>query len=81
MKTSVLNQVPKGEGLTRAVFNLEMHDLMRHDKAQIQRGLDAYNDPIAPRTSHADFMVEPKTEFLSRIDVRHRFPKTSLREA
>lgn len=74
MKTSVLNQVPKGEELTRAVFELESHDLMRRDKMQIQRGLDASNDPNSPRTAHADFMVELKAELLSRIDARHLFP-------
>lgn len=70
MKISVLNQVPKGDDLTRAVFDLELHDLMRHDKAQIQRGLDASNDPSSPRTLHADFMVELKAELMSRIDAR-----------
>lgn len=70
MKTSVLNQVPKGADLTRAVFDLEVHDLMRHDKAQILRGLDASNDPNSPRTAHADFMVELKAELMSRIDAR-----------
>jgi hypothetical protein len=44
MNTSVLNQVPKGEDLTRAVLEIEEHDLRQHDKAQIQRGLDASND-------------------------------------
>lgn len=70
MNTSVLNQVPKGEDLARAIFELEEHDLARHVKAQVQRGLDASNDPNAPRTSHADFMVELKTELMSRIDAR-----------
>lgn len=70
MNTLVLNQVPKGEDLTRAVFELEAHDQQRQDKAQIQRGLDASNDPNAPRTTHADFMVELKAELMSRIDAR-----------
>ena len=54
MNTSVLKQVPKGEDLTRAVLEMEEHDLRMHDKAQIQRGLDASNDPNAPRTAHAN---------------------------
>lgn len=70
MNTSVLNQVPKGEDLTRAVFELEEHDQQRYDKAQIQRGLDASNNPNALRTAHADFMGELKTELMARIDAR-----------
>lgn len=70
MNRSVLNQVPKGEDLTRAVFELEEYDQQRRDKAQIQRGLDAFNDPNSPRTAHADFMVELKAELLRRIDAR-----------
>ena len=70
MNTSVLNQVPKGEDLTRAVLEMEEHDLRLHDKAQIQRGLDASNDPNAPRTAHADFMTELKAELMNRIDAR-----------
>ena len=68
MNTSVLNQVPKGEELTRAVIELEEHESQRHDKAQIQRGLDASNDPKATRTTHADFMAELKTELMARVD-------------
>lgn len=70
MNTSVLNQVPKGEELTRAVFELEDHELQRYDKAQIQRGLDASNDPNAPRTAHDKFMSELKAELMRRIDAR-----------
>lgn len=70
MSRSVLNQVPKGGDLTRAVFELEEHDQQRLDKAQIQRGLDASFDPNAPRTAHADFMAELKTELMRRIDAR-----------
>ena len=70
MNTSVLNQVPKGEDLTRAVLEMEEHDLRLHDKAQIQRGLDASNDPNAPRTAQSDFMTELKAELMSRIDAR-----------
>ncbi len=70
MNTSVLNQVPKGEDLTRAVLEMEEHDLRLHDKAQIQRGLDASNDTNAPRTAHTDFMTELKAELMSRIDAR-----------
>jgi len=70
MNTSVLNQVPKGEDLTRAVLELEEHEMARHVKAQVQRGLDASNDPNSPRTAHADFMTELKTEIMSRIDAR-----------
>lgn len=70
MKTSVLNQVPKGEDLTRAVLEMEELDSRLHDKAQIQRGLDASNDPNASRTAHADFMTELKAELMNRIDAR-----------
>lgn len=70
MNTSVLNQVPKGDELTRAVIELEEHDLRRQEKAQIQRGLDASNDPKAARTTHVDFMAELKTELMARIDAR-----------
>ena len=70
MNTSVLKQVPKGEDLTRAVLEMEEHDLRLHDKVQIQRGLDASNDPNAPRTAHTDFMIELKGELMSRIDAR-----------
>jgi len=70
MNTSVLNQVPKGEELTRAVFELEEHELARRVKTQVQRGLDASNDPKAPRTSHADFMAELKTDLMNRIDAQ-----------
>jgi hypothetical protein len=70
MNPSVLNQVPKGEDLTRAVFDLEEHDLARHVKAQVQRGLDASNVSNSPRTAHADFMGELKEEIMKRIDAR-----------
>ena len=70
MNTSVLNQIPKGEELTRAVIELEEHDLRRREKAQIQRGLDASGDPAAARTAHADFMAELKTELMARVDAR-----------
>jgi hypothetical protein len=70
MNISVLNQIPKGEDLTRAVFELEEHDVARRVKAQIQCGLDASNDPNAPRSSHADFMAELNSELMSRIDAR-----------
>ena len=70
MNASVLNQVPKGEELTRAVYDLEEHDQQRHDKAQIQRGIDASDDLNAPRTAHADFMAELKAELMRRIDAR-----------
>lgn len=70
MNTSVLNQVPKGADLTRAVYELEEHDQHRHDKARIQRGLDASNDPNALRTAHSDFMAELKAELMRRIDAR-----------
>jgi len=36
MNTFVLNQVPKGEELTRAVFELEEHELARRVKTQVQ---------------------------------------------
>lgn len=35
-------------------------------KEQIQRGLDASNDPTAPRTTQADFMAELKAELVNR---------------
>ncbi|HCI53468.1 MAG TPA: hypothetical protein DE312_09185 [Gallionella sp.] len=70
MSTLVLNQVPKGKDLTGAVFELGSHDQQRHDKAQIQRGLDDFNDQNSPRTPHADFMFKLKTELMSRIDAR-----------
>jgi hypothetical protein len=70
MNTAVLNQIPKGEDLTRAVFEVEEVDQARKLKAQIQRGLDASNDPNAPRTTHADFMAELKAELMSKIDAR-----------
>lgn len=70
MNTSVLNQVPKGEDLSRAFLELEEHDLRLRNKAQVQRGLDASNDPNSPRTAHTDFMTELKTELMSRIDAR-----------
>ena len=70
MDASILKQIPKGEDLTRAVFELEEHDQQRHEQAQIQRGLDASNDPNLPRTAHADFMGELKTELMSRVDAR-----------
>ena len=70
MNTLVLKQVPKGEDLTRAVLEMEEHDLREHHKAQIQRGLDASNAPNAPRTAHADFMTELKGELMNRIDAR-----------
>jgi hypothetical protein len=49
-----LIQIPKGEELARAVFELEEHELARHAKAQVQHGLDASNDPNAFRTSHKE---------------------------
>ena len=70
MNTAVLNQIPCGEELTRAVIELEEATAARQIKAQIQRGLDASNDPAAPRTAHADFMAELKAELVSRIDAR-----------
>jgi hypothetical protein len=70
MNTAVLNQIPKGEDLTRAVFEVEEVDQARKLKAQSQRGLDASNDPNAPRTTHADFMAELKAELMSKIDAR-----------
>lgn len=70
MNASVLDLVPKGEDLTRAVFELEEHDRVQQSKVQIQRGLDAANDPNAPRTAHASFMAELKSEIMSRIDAR-----------
>lgn len=70
MNTAILDQVPKGEDLTRAVFELEEIDQTRHIKAQIQRGLDASSDPKTTRTAHADFMAELKAELMSRIDAR-----------
>ena len=70
MNTHILKQIPKGEDLTRAVFELEEHDQQRREKAQIQRGLDASNDPNSPRTAHADFMGELKTELMRRVDAR-----------
>ena len=70
MNTSVLKQVPKGEDLARAVYELEEHDQQKRDKAQIQRGLDSSNDPNAPRTAHADFMGELKAELMRRMDAR-----------
>ncbi|MDX8398766.1 MAG: hypothetical protein R8K20_00780 [Gallionellaceae bacterium] len=65
-----MNQAPKGEDLTRAVLEMEEQDLRLHDKAQIQRGLDATNDPKARRTAHADFTTKLKAELMSRIDAR-----------
>ncbi|GGX54740.1 hypothetical protein ACO0LB_20145 [Undibacterium sp. SXout7W] len=70
MNTAVLNQIPKGEDLTRAVFEVEEIEQARKVKAQIQRGLDASNDKSAPRTAHADFMAELKAELMSRVDAR-----------
>ncbi len=70
MHTSIFKQVPKGEDLTRAVLEQEEFDSARQIKAQVQRGLDASNDPNAPRTAHADFMAELKSELMSRIDAR-----------
>lgn len=70
MNPSVLNQVPKGEDLTRAVLELEEHESARQIKAQVQRGLDASNDPDEPRTSHADFMDELKADLMRRVDAR-----------
>lgn len=70
MNTAVLNQIPKGEDLTRAIFEIEENDQARKIKAQIQRGLDASNNPKAPRTAHGDFMAELKAELMSRIDAR-----------
>jgi hypothetical protein len=68
MNSAVLNQVPRGDDLTRAVIELEEVDAARQTKAHIQRGLDASNDPDAPRTTHADFMAELRAELMSRID-------------
>jgi hypothetical protein len=70
MNTAVLNQIPQGEDLARAVFEIEENDQARKTKAQIQRGLDAANNPNAPRTPHKVFMDELKTEILRRIDAR-----------
>lgn len=70
MKTAILDQVPKGDDLTRAIFEVEEHENARYVKAQIQRGLDASNDANAPRTTHADFMAELKAELMRRIDAR-----------
>ena len=70
MNTAVLSQVPKGDDLATAVFELEERDEAQHVKAHIQRGLDVSNDPAAPRTAHADFMAELKTEIMRQIDAR-----------
>lgn len=70
MNRAVLNQVPKGEQLSQAVIELEQLERARQIKAQIQRGLDASNDPAAPRTAHADFMAELKAELLETINAR-----------
>lgn len=70
MNTLVLNQVPKGEDLARALYELEDHDQQRRDKVQIQRGLDASSNPNSPRTAHTDFMGELKAELMRRIDAR-----------
>ena len=70
MHTSILKQVPKGEDLTRAVLEQEEFELAQQIKAQVQRGLDASNDPNSPRTAHADFMAELKTELMRRVDAR-----------
>jgi hypothetical protein len=47
----------------------EEADAARQIKAHIQRGLDASNNPAAPRTGHADFVAELKAELMSRINV------------
>jgi hypothetical protein len=70
MNAAVLSHVPRGEDLARAVFEIEENDQARRVKAQIQRGLDAANDPNAPRTPHKVFMAELKAEILRRIDAR-----------
>jgi hypothetical protein len=70
MNITLRNQVPTGEELTQAVMALEEAEHLRQIKAQIQRGLDAANDPAAPRTAHVDFMAELKAELLSRINAR-----------
>jgi hypothetical protein len=70
MNIAVLNQVPKGEQLSQAVVELEQLERARQVKAQIQRGLDASNDPAAPRTAHADFMAELKAELMDKINAR-----------
>ena len=68
MNTSVLGQIPKGDDLTRAVNELAENDQARQVKAQIQRGLDASNDPSAIRTDHTRFMAELKAELLKKAD-------------
>ncbi len=69
MNSDVLKQIPTGEDLTRAVIELEDAASARQVKAQIQRGLDASNDPAAPRTAHADFMAELKAELVRRCAI------------
>ena len=70
MNTAVLDHIPRGEALENAFFELEDQDQAQQAKEQIQRGLDAANDPSAPRTAHRDFMAELKAEILRKINDR-----------
>jgi hypothetical protein len=70
MRKAVLNQIPKGEELTSAIVELAENEHARYVKEQIQRGLTASSNPTELRTAHADFMVELKTEIMTRIDAQ-----------
>ena len=68
--TAILNRVPQGEYLTRAIVELDEHDQAQQFKEQIHRGLDASNSPTAHRTAHVNFMAELKKELMNRINAR-----------
>ncbi|MGS0741357.1 type II toxin -antitoxin system TacA 1-like antitoxin [Glaciimonas sp. GG7] len=74
MNATVLNQVPN-EDLTG---DLENSDDALRVKAHIQRGLDASNNPDAPRTTHADFMGELKTELRMTLADQECFAQALL---
>ncbi len=69
MKTAIADHTPKGDMLEANPVGSEEQEQARLEIAQIQRGLDASGNPFAPRTAHADFMSELKTELLHRRDV------------
>ncbi len=70
MKSTISDQIPQGEDLARAVFNVEELEYAQYAMGKIQIGLDAAKDLHSPRTAHADFMAELKAELLNKINAR-----------
>lgn len=70
MKSTISDQIPQGEDLAKAIFNVEELEYAQYAKGKIQIGLNAAKDVHSPRTAHAEFMAELKTELLNKINAR-----------